>query len=106
MQAQLLVIPGCPSAGQATENLRAALDEIGAQEVQVETVTISSNADTEGVAFAGSPTILIDGEDIFEGAPRTRELSCRVYSDSSGLSGWPTADAIAAALRERLSART
>lgn len=78
MQAQLLVILGCPSAVQPTE----------------------------GVAFAGSPTILIDGEDIFEGAPRTRELSCRVYSDSSGLSGWPTADAIAASLRERLSART
>ncbi|GAA2827069.1 hypothetical protein FB468_2615 [Leucobacter komagatae] len=101
MKAQVLVIHGCPSAGPATENLRAALAVVGTPETPIETVTISSNADAEGVSFSGSPTILIDGEDLFAGATRTRELSCRVYATAGGLSGWPSIEAIAAALRER-----
>ncbi|MFE6254797.1 hypothetical protein [Agromyces sp. NPDC057865] len=41
-------------------------------------------------AFAGSPTILADGVDLFPSGGRMRSLACRVYATPRGLAGHPT----------------
>ena len=52
-------------------------------------------------AFAGSPTILVDGVDAFDDAVQLTELACRVYSTDRGLAGLPTVDQLAASLQSK-----
>jgi hypothetical protein len=53
------------------------------------------------VPFSGSPTILMDGADLFPGGERTSQLACRVYATPSGLSGMPTTEQIVEAMDAR-----
>ena len=79
MEVELLWWEGCPSTPEAIEQVRAALREEGLDE-EVELVEVESDEQAERERFPGSPTIRIDGEDIFppgEGEPVG--LSCRVY---------------------------
>lgn len=50
------------------------------------------------VRFAGSPTILLNGEDLFPGGEETSELACRVYATPTGLAGLPTTKQIISAV--------
>lgn len=102
MKVQVLVIADCPSAAPTMTRLRTALDAVGLGSVPVEAQLIESRDDATHFAFAGSPTILIDGEDLFPGASRTADLACRVYPTASSLAGWPEAEAISAALTASL----
>jgi hypothetical protein len=79
MEVELLWWQGCPSTPEALEQLRAALREEGLGE-EVELVEVESDEQAERERFPGSPTIRIDGADLFppgEGEPVG--LSCRVY---------------------------
>lgn len=53
------------------------------------------------VEFAGSPTILIDGEDAFPTGGRTTDLACRLYTTAAGLAGLPTEDMLETVIRAR-----
>ncbi len=61
---------------------------------------ISKASDIAGTVFGGSPTIALNGVDLFPGGP-AEELSCRVYSTPDGLAGVPAVDQIKSALTER-----
>lgn len=56
---------------------------------------------TPRTGFGGSPTILVDGIDLF---PTTlvHSLVCRVYVTENGFAGTPTATQIGEALRDRM----
>ncbi|MBM7832707.1 hypothetical protein JOE59_003412 [Agromyces cerinus] len=49
--------------------------------------------------FAGSPTIAVDGRDLFPSKDATDALACRVYPTPPGLAGVPTVEQVAEALR-------
>ena len=53
--------------------------------------------------FPGSPTVLVDGEDLIPAQRRdeSRALSCRIYSSPEGPKDHPTEAMVRAALRER-----
>ena len=51
--------------------------------------------------FAGSPTILVDGVDLFPTGGRTSDLACRIYLTPNSLAGAPTQQQIEAALGAR-----
>lgn len=51
-------------------------------------------------AFGGSPTIIVDGEDLFPGT-RTRDLACRVYFTERGITGLPSVQQLEEALQQR-----
>ena len=53
-------------------------------------------------ALAGSPTITLDGTDLFPSEGRTSDLACRVYVTPEGLRGSPTTGQIIDAVRSRL----
>ena len=77
MKVELLHIVDCPNADVAEANARAALDALGLGTVAVEVVTIRTEVEAASTQFGGSPTILVDGVDLFPTAPG-RSLACRV----------------------------
>ena len=69
MRVELLWWEGCPSHPQALADLREALREEGIDE-QVHLRHIASDEEAEREHFPGSPTIRIDGQDVFPPEPR------------------------------------
>ncbi|MEV6120207.1 hypothetical protein AB0M23_06725 [Streptomyces sp. NPDC052077] len=61
---------------------------------------VTDQAGAERSAFAGSPTILIDGRDPFAEPGTTPSLSCRIYRTPQGPAGAPGPDQLRRALRE------
>jgi hypothetical protein len=101
VKAEILHIADCPSWEEAGLRLRAALDSTGHQGTAITHTLIASPAAAAEVPFAGSPTILIDGADLFPSDGRTSDLACRVYLTPAGLAGQPTQEQIQAALASR-----
>ncbi|WP_396278495.1 hypothetical protein [Glutamicibacter creatinolyticus] len=98
MKIELLHIVGCPNTDIAEANARAALDALGLGAVPIELVTIRTEDEAVSTRFGGSPTILVDGVDLFPTAP-VHSLACRVYPTESGFAGAPTSSQITKALR-------
>ena len=85
MNVELLWWEGCPSTERALEAVRVALSELGLSGVEVHTREIATDDDARATGFFGSPTILIDGEDIVPAAANEQiGLSCRVYRRRDG----------------------
>jgi hypothetical protein len=87
---EVLHIAGCPSWAATGERLRQALNVTGYGSTEITYRLLESGEDAAEVAFAGSPTILLDGDDMFPGGARTSDLACRVYPTPAGLAGLPT----------------
>lgn len=72
VRIELLHIDDCPHMAKALEQVEAALNALGRQDIRVHVRHIKTPADTAGTGFAGSPTITADGVDIFpDGAPKS-----------------------------------
>ena len=100
-QIDLLWWEGCPSTPRAREELRAALDELGLEDIEIRMREIRSDEDAAETSFVGSPTILIDGVDV---QPPTEDepagLACRVYRRRDGrVSAVPDPEDLREALR-------
>ncbi|TVR58310.1 MAG: alkylmercury lyase [Spirochaetaceae bacterium] len=76
---------GCPNAQATLENLNELIEE-GLIDRGLLTITeLSDLAAAERVHFQGSPTILVDGVDIYTGKrPTTMNYTCRIF-DFDGL---------------------
>jgi hypothetical protein len=62
---------------------------------------VETAEDTERIRFIGSPTILLDGRDPFDGTDSGPfGLTCRVYSTPEGLVGSPTPEQLRVVLRD------
>jgi hypothetical protein len=84
MRVELLWWEGCPSYPETLEDLRRSLAEEGV-DAEVEMVEVESDEQARAERFPGSPTIRIDGEDIFPGdEPEPFSLTCRVYRLRNG----------------------
>lgn len=100
MKLQVLHIDDCPNTVEATARLRRALNTVGLHDITVELVPVRTEVDAANSRFAGSPTFLLDGADLFPAMP-TRSLACRVYPTENGLAGTPTQAQLEQVLRER-----
>ena len=102
MDVRLVYFDGCPNWRIAGEQLRAALDGTGHTNSRISWMRVETEEEAIATGFAGSPTILVDGTDLFPGTGTwTGGLACRLYETPAGLAGAPTADAIMSALSER-----
>ncbi|MGC5077790.1 hypothetical protein [Agrococcus sp. DT81.2] len=90
MEVQVLHIEECPSWQETGRRLRAALDVAGRHDVPIAFRLLTSAAEASQVHFAGSPTILVDGRDLFPSDGRTTSLACRIYLTPTGFAGGPT----------------
>lgn len=93
MKIDLLYIAECPSWFTCLKNIKHALIELD-DESQVTTILLNSLVGDGSTKFQGSPTILVDGRDIFPVDDYDGALSCRVYSTPDGLRGMPSASQI------------
>lgn len=101
MRLELLHIDECPNSVKAYERLEAALTALGRTDVEVNMRLLESASDIEGTGFAGSPTITVNGSDIFPDGASTGDLACRIYMTPNGYAGLPTIDQLTKALRNR-----
>lgn len=98
MRLELLHIDGCPNTVKAYERLKEALSCVGRGDVEVHLRVLKSATDIENTGFAGSPTITLNGTDIFPAARPQASLACRIYMTPDGFDGLPTVDQLAEAL--------
>jgi hypothetical protein len=103
MEITLLHIEECPNWEEAGERLENALATTGHGGEQVDFVLLNTPEEASRYPFAGSPTILIDGTDLFPGAETTSSLACRVYRTGARLAGSPTQEQLVEALGQRIS---
>ncbi len=104
MTVELLWWEGCPSHPETLADLERVLREegIGAELRRVE---IESDEQARRERFPGSPTIRIDGEDIFPpGESEPYSLTCRVYRTRDGrFSPLPDPEDLREAIRSRVA---
>jgi hypothetical protein len=102
MKVELLWWDGCPSYPETRAHLQEALAAERIEAV-VEMVEVESDEQARRERFFGSPTIRIDGEDIFpcpDGDPYS--LTCRVYRLRDGRpSATPDREELREAIRRR-----
>ncbi|MFJ8390858.1 DsbA family protein [Streptomyces sp. NPDC094438] len=102
MEIEILVVPDCPNAKPAAEQLRRALDDVGLSDTTFTTCVVTGQAEAERIGFTGSPTILINGHDPFADPGRPAGLACRVYRTADGLAGLPDLDRLRQVLTSAL----
>jgi hypothetical protein len=72
---------GCPNAAQTLENLKAALTALNIDESALALREVPSPELAEELNFQGSPTILVNGRDIYTGKqPDSFNYTCRIYT--------------------------
>ncbi len=93
---------GCPHWRTAYERVNEVLAEIGDDAVAVALERVETPEDAERLRFAGSPTVLVNGEDPFEGeVAGGYGLSCRVYQTPEGPAGFPTKEQLREVLHDQ-----
>jgi len=103
MHVSVLHIDDCPNWVEASSRLVTALRNVGIPNTEVSFVVLRTPEDASRVPFAGSPTILVDGEDLFPSTGRSTDLACRIYRTDGHVAGLPSLEDIEEALRHRLS---
>jgi len=101
MKVQLFYFDGCPNHSHALDRLRQILRQEGLAE-HVEEINVTSPEQAQALAFLGSPTIKINGEDV-EPAARASQayaMACRTYRNAGKQEGLPDEAMIRAALKE------
>jgi hypothetical protein len=98
VQVTLLYFDGCPNWETTYQQLKTLSAELhfGLDRRQVDTPE-----EADRLAFRGSPTVLVDGQDPFAAGDEPVGLSCRVYLTDAGLAGAPTEQQLREALTSR-----
>lgn len=97
----MLYFTSCPNWQEAGRRVRHALDQTGHAATAVALLAVESDAEAAALDFQGSPTITVDGEDLFPAGRPPAGLSCRVYPTATGPAGVPDLTDLIAAVRER-----
>lgn len=79
MRIELLVVPGCPHESAAAGVLTQAMADIGLGSVGFAVTVIDSQRAAARRQFIGSPTICVDGADVFPEPGRPASFACRIY---------------------------
>jgi hypothetical protein len=100
MQVRLLYVPGCPNLDVARERVRQAAAVLGLTPV-VREQTVTTQDEAEALGFVGSPTVLVDGDDVVPVRTAVPSLACRLYRTVGRTEGAPTVEDIALAMQKR-----
>lgn len=96
MDITLLYFEGCPSWKIADERLRTIAAE--RRDIRVTRHLVETPAEAERTQFHGSPSIVVDGVDLFSEPGDGVGLACRLYATPAGYQGAPTLEQLRAAL--------
>ena len=87
---------GCPNWKAAAERLAVIAAE--RPDIMVEHRLVETPEDAETVGFRGSPSILVNGTDLFPDPAGVVGLACRRYATPNGFAGSPTLEQLRAAI--------
>lgn len=96
MNVTLLYFKGCPNWMVADAHLKVLAAE--RPDLTVTHLLVETPAEADRVGFLGSPSIQVDGVDVFAGPGSQVGLTCRRYPTPDGFAGAPTLDQLRAAL--------
>jgi glutaredoxin len=96
MDVSLLYFDGCPNWEVADQRLAEIAGEYA--DVVVTLQRVETVEEAERLGFHGSPSIVVDGVDVFAESGTGVGLSCRLYRTPAGLAGAPTTEQLRAAL--------
>lgn len=91
---------GCPSWHTATDRLGEALRLVGLGDQEIGFQRVETPDQAAQLGFAGSPTILLNGVDLFADAAPVG-YACRTYRTERGFEGAPSLSQLTAKLAER-----
>ena len=101
LRVELLVTPDCPHAQAAEAVVRQTLERLVPSAALARTV-VHDSAEAAQLAFPGSPTVRIDGEDLSGPDVGPPAYACRTYEGGSGVPPeWLIEAAILRVLRPR-----
>jgi hypothetical protein len=95
---ELLHIADCPNSGATLLHLQRVVEKTMPINTPIKSTLIDSAETAARLPFAGFPTILVDGVDMFPVDGRTSDLACRIFLTPNGMAGSPTLQQIEAAL--------
>jgi len=96
MDVTLLYFQGCPNWEVADARLR--LLAVERPDLTVTRRLVETAAEADRVGFFGSPSIQVDGVDVFAGPGSQVGMACRRYLTPDGVAGAPTLDQLRAVL--------
>lgn len=71
---------GCPNADSTLENLKAVMMELCITDDHLKITEVPNMESAEKLHFQGSPSILVNGKDIYTGeVPTAFSYACRIY---------------------------
>jgi len=77
---EFLYFKGCPNAEKTLSNLKEALKELNISEKVLSIIEVKDIEMAKKINFSGSPTILVNGKDIYTlEKPKGFNFTCRVY---------------------------
>lgn len=100
VEVTVLYFDGCPNWRTAEERVAEALGRLGRTDVAIARQRVVSQDEAETWRFRGSPSVLVDGRDVFAEPGAPVGLSCRVYATDEGVSGAPTVAQLMDVLRD------
>jgi len=104
VDVEVLVVADCPNEGGAVALVRRALDDVGLKRVPIRTRVVVDEREAEELGFVGSPTIRVNGCDLFASPGRATGLACRVYIARGVQSGLPDLTELRQALKREAAA--
>lgn len=96
MDVELRFFDDCPNWRQTYADLAALRADMPEMELSLR--IIDTIDDAERFGFLGSPSIVVNGIDLFGDPSAPVGLTCRVYVTTEGPAGSPTVDQLRAAL--------
>ena len=103
MIIDLLYFDDCPSWEKVMADLETIQKE-GSLEFSIHLLNMKSDEEASRLKFLGSPSIQINGIDLWPEDRPSYAMNCRMYQTADGLKGWPTLDMIRQKLIERSKA--
>jgi hypothetical protein len=98
MEITLLYFEDCPNWKVADERLTAIAAERA--DIRFTRHLVETPAEAERTRFHGSPSILVDGVDVFAETSSEVGLSCRRYLTPDGYAGAPTLEQLRTVLSD------
>jgi hypothetical protein len=98
VQVTIRYFSGCPNRRLAEARVRQALEDLGLPDARIVLERVETRDEARRLAFPGSPTVLVDGEDPFANGGADAGLACRVFATPDGPQGAPTVDQLRVAL--------
>jgi len=96
MEITLQYFDGCPNWTITAERLATIAQ--AHPDMTVTRQLVETPEEAEAIGFHGSPSILVNGTDVFADPSAPVGLACRIYATPDGFAGAPTLDQLRAAI--------